>query len=168
MSEDGIQKWKGLLAVFLSAVIITLLATVPSNTVSYQAEPVIQEDLLIETNYGLQRQKKEVEEVEAEDPMPIYDPETERVLHAIAVCESGDRQYNKDGSPIMNSQGSSATGRYQIMSSVWRKTAESMGYNIDTAIGNKKMAYYILTHAQGLQAWEASARCLYSRFNISI
>ena len=167
MLEDGIQKWKGLLFIFFSTLILTLLLLIPSNTVSYTAEPILVEDITVPIFYDVQKETEEVL-VEVEEAMPVYEAETEHLLHAIAVCESSDRQFDGDGKPLMNSQGSSATGRYQIMSSVWRSKAEKMGFDIDTARGNKEMAHYILTVAQGLQAWEASAACLYSRFNISI
>lgn len=155
-------------------ILILALLLVPAHTVSYNkadaaseavvqtahehpVEPVVSHETV--TNEPVSAHL--AQEVHQSEPMPVYDAETERLLNAIAICESGDRQFDTDGSVLMNRHGSSATGRYQIMSSVWRPTAESMGINIDTAAGNKKMAYYILRETQqGIYAWSESFPCM--------
>lgn len=96
----------------------------------------------------------------------MYDAETERLLFAIGMCESGGQQFRPDGSVVKNPY-SSATGKYQLMASIWRPIGLRMGHDIDTEAGNKAVAYYILTEAQGIQAWSASASCL-AKYNIFI
>lgn len=188
MDDDGqpLRRWH-FVAIGAFILILTLLL-IPAHTVSYNKSQAALESAEETANDekvepGISRETETIQQVSSqlqpkanylassgsnstaasdETPeMPIYDSETERVLHAIAICESGDRQFDTDGSVLMNRHGSSATGRYQIMSSVWRPTAESMGINIDTAAGNKKMAYHILRETQqGIYAWSESFPCM--------
>lgn len=169
-------------------IVILALLLIPTNTVSYnQADasseqeahsvydhpvapsvsretytiPEVSELSVVEANYSESSGSNIIAVSDDSPTTPIYDPETERILSAIAICESGDRQFDTDGSVLMNRHGSSATGRYQIMSSVWRSVAESMDINIDSAAGNKKMAYHILREtAQGIFAWSESFPCM--------
>jgi len=188
METDGISMRRWLMITIGAFIIILVLLLMPAHTVSYNKadaaiEPVaptvydhsvkptvsretytipeVSELLVVKVNQNQSSELHLDQSNEYPEPMPVYDAETERILSAIAICESGDRQFDTDGSVLMNRHGSSATGRYQIMSSVWRPTAESMGINIDTAAGNKKMAYYILRETQqGIYAWSESFPCM--------
>jgi hypothetical protein len=77
-------------------------------------------------------------------------------MQNIAMCESGDRQFNDDGTVVKNPN-SPATGRFQIMSSLHRATAESLGMNIDTWEGNTEYAMYLYTE-NGTTDWEADPK----------
>lgn len=159
MAEDGLSMRRRRLATLVvGAIIIALiLLLIPSRTVSYnKAEAAKEQDLPV-YDHPIE---PDVSRETVIDSMPVYDAETEHILHAIALCESTDRHYDENGEVLMNRNGSSATGRYQIMASVWRPVAEAMGIDIDTPAGNKQMAYYILTEAQGITAWSESADCL--------
>lgn len=167
MTDDGLRPRWPLVAILATALITTILLLVPANVVSYKNNVAL---ATTTAEYVL------VSEVRGENPLPesdvtipaipMYDPETERLLYAIGMCESGGQQFRPDGSVVKNPN-SSATGKYQLMASIWRPIAERMGYDIDTEAGNKAMAYYILTEAQGIQAWKASRTCL-AAYNIHI
>lgn len=196
MEDDGLRLRRRILFLLIVGALITIFTLIPANVVSYNKAATIPAPELstasaasstISTALSTTTEPEETEQEETaiqsheeaertviapapEKPyseIPIYDPETERILHAIALCESQDRHFDVDGSVLMNRHGSSATGRYQLMASVWRPVAESMGINIDTEAGNKQMAYHILTDAQGLVAWAASASCL-AKHNVFI
>jgi hypothetical protein len=79
-------------------------------------------------------------------------------LVGIARCESRFRQFEADGSPLYNKQGSSAVGVMQIMSSVHDRRAKDLGYDIKTLEGNVGYAE-VLYNEQGRQPWKASASC---------
>lgn len=79
-------------------------------------------------------------------------------LVAIAGCESKFRQYEADGRPLRNRQGSSATGVMQIMASVHAPEAEKMGLDIETLAGNLHYALH-LYKSQGTRPWRASRHC---------
>lgn len=173
MEDDGLPKrWPPYL-IAATAFIIAILLMVPGGAVSYtKAESSIAETnayLVVAQDEPESLNQLMIEEFRADpivEQIPIYDAETERLLYAIGMCESGGSQFNPDGTIVKNPN-SSATGKYQLMASIWRPIAEEMGINIDTEAGNKKMAYYILSEAQGLQAWEASRACLI-KYNIFI
>lgn len=185
MEDDGLPMRRRRLALIVvgAIIFILILLLIPGETVSYtkaEAAPEEQdlpvydhpiEPVATSSDLIIEPEMAEIEPIQpdqpTDEPIPVYDAETERVLKAIAICESHDRQFDDDGSVLMNKWGSSATGRYQIMSSVWRPAAVSMGINIDTAAGNKRMAYYILTEAQGISAWTESATCL-AKHNVFI
>lgn len=185
MDDDGLSMRRRRLAyiVAVGAVIIFLvLLFTPSKTVSYnkavastEKQDTPEVDLTIEpaatsTDLMIGPETAEIEPEEPDqptvEPIPVYDAETERVLKAIAICESGDRHYRPDGSIVKNPN-SSAIGRYQLMASIWHPVGLSMGIDIYTPAGNKRMAYHVLTVVQGIQAWEASASCL-ARHNVFI
>lgn len=169
MDEDSLKRRRHALYV-IAAIVALIIIIVPLRVGSTYY-------VVLETEYPpevfeqeeLPEDMQDVTElsVVTKSKVPVYDDETERILYAIAACESGHRQFDASGNVLMNSSGSSATGMFQIMSSIWRPIAEAKGINIDTEAGNKKMAYYILTEAQGIQAWEASRSCL-SKYNIHI
>ena len=85
-------------------------------------------------------------------------------LKRICSCESTghpDRepqQFNSDGSLLWNKSGSSAVGACQIMSSVHRATALSLGHDIYTEEGNLGYAQYLFTR-EGSVPWASSQGC---------
>lgn len=79
------------------------------------------------------------------------------VMVAIAGCESGFRQFSQDGSVLKNPK-SSASGVFQIMSSIHSVPALKMGMDIMTARGNINYARYLYDH-QGTAPWNASKDC---------
>ncbi len=94
-------------------------------------------------------------------PQQYETPQIEVVLPQImldiAHCESGNRQFLDNGEIVSNPH-SSAIGRFQIMSSLHRDTAESMGMDIDTEEGNTAYAMY-LYKKNGTRDWNASRDC---------
>lgn len=161
MTDDGLRRRWLPLSILATAIIVAILLLVPSSVVSYQNT-----SLSSSTPAYVAVATSTVSEISITPEVPIYDPETERLLHAIAMCESGGMQFRPDGSVVKNPH-SSATGKWQLMASIWRPVALKMGHDIDTEAGNKAMAYYILKEAQGIQAWKASASCL-AKYNIYI
>lgn len=65
-------------------------------------------------------------------------------------CESSNRQYDENGDVLIN-KATDDIGVAQIHYS-WRKKAQELGYDIETAHGNILMAKYIFD-TQGLGAW---------------
>lgn len=92
----------------------------------------------------------EVSQGRAQLPLP-------KVMIDIARCESGDKQFNSDGTIVKNPH-STAQGRFQIMASLHRANAESMGMDIDTWEGNTRFAMY-LYQKNGTRDWNASKHC---------
>ncbi|KKT14385.1 MAG: hypothetical protein UW76_C0010G0014 [Parcubacteria group bacterium GW2011_GWF2_44_8b] len=88
----------------------------------------------------------------------------EVALPIIAGCESGDgspgsgRQFEADGvTPLRNREGSSAIGKYQIMTSLHEERAKGLGYDIRTEAGNEAYARYLYAESDTLH-WEADSR----------
>lgn len=80
------------------------------------------------------------------------------VMIEIARCESEFKHYNENGTVRKNHQGSSATGLMQIMSSIHRKPAARLGFDIDTPEGNMEYARH-LYEKNGTWPWLASKHC---------
>jgi hypothetical protein len=83
---------------------------------------------------------------------------TSSTMVAVARCESGMRHYDTDGTVLMNREGSSATGIFQLMASYHAEPAQNLGWDIRTPEGNIAYAHH-LYQREGLQPWEASAYC---------
>ena len=81
-----------------------------------------------------------------------------RALEKVAICESGNRHFDKNGNVIRGRVHSPDTGRFQINSKVHLKTAETMGIDIFSEEGNLEYALY-LYRENGLKDWEASRKC---------
>lgn len=80
-------------------------------------------------------------------------------LVAVAQCESGFRQFNDDGSLLVNpAPDSSATRIFQILHITHGPHALSMGMDITTPEGNMDYAEY-LYNQNGLRDWEESRHC---------
>ena len=76
-------------------------------------------------------------------------------LVPICTCESGLRQFNKDGSVVHNPHNYASTGVCQINAKVWRAKALSLGFDIDTRDGNIDMANWIYKR-EGTAPWNSS------------
>lgn len=161
--DDGLRPRWLTFSVLATALIVAILLLVPTSAVSYKAAPVTASTTV---SIAVSTSTEDMVATSTEPVVPIYDAETERILYAIGMCESGGQQFRPDGSVVKNPY-SSATGKYQLMASIWRPVGLRMGHDIDTEAGNKAVAYYILTEAQGIQAWKASASCL-AKYNIFI
>ncbi len=83
----------------------------------------------------------------------------EPIMIEIAKCESQFRQYGKDGQVLKNSQGSSAIGLFQIMSSIHADFADDkLGLDVYSLQGNAAYARYLFDK-QGTRPWDASKAC---------
>lgn len=78
------------------------------------------------------------------------------ILHKIAVAESSDMQYGKDGQVVIhvNPDFSYDIGRYQI-NSRWNATATKMGYNLMNEKDNEAFAEYLFSN-YGSEPWSSS------------
>jgi len=95
---------------------------------------------------------------------PTWKIPAEVALPIIAGCESGDgspgsgRQFEADGvTPLRNREGSSAIGKYQILTSLHQERAKSLGFDIRTENGNEAYARYLYAES-GTLHWEADSR----------
>ena len=77
------------------------------------------------------------------------------LLEKIANCESGDQQYNPDGTLVHNGD---HIGLYQISTKLHKAQALSMGWDITQPAGNVAEALYLF-HKNGTADWLASASC---------
>lgn len=83
----------------------------------------------------------------------------EPIMIEIAKCESQFRQYGRDGQVLKNSEGSSAIGLFQIMSSIHADFADDkLGLDVYSLQGNAAYARYIFDR-QGTRPWDASKAC---------
>lgn len=80
------------------------------------------------------------------------------VMVSIAECESHFTQFDKNGNVLKNSQGSSAVGIFQIMTSVHDETADKLGLDINTIQGNSAYARF-LYNKLGTGPWNSSKAC---------
>ncbi len=71
---------------------------------------------------------------------------------AVAQCESGFRQFDDDGNVLRGGYGDEMVGVYQIDETVHRDTALSMGYDIDSFLGNLLYARYLYSQ-DGVNPW---------------
>lgn len=77
-------------------------------------------------------------------------------MRKIAECESNDRQFDKNGDPLIGFSGWDK-GRFQINVVHWEK-AEKMGINLNTVQGNARFAEH-LYDKKGTQPWYKSKHC---------
>ena len=83
----------------------------------------------------------------------------EDVMQAIAECESGNRQFDKDYRLIVhhNANGTYDVGIYQI-NSTWNDVAYTLGYNTFDREDNIRFANW-LYEQQGVSPWLSSYNC---------
>lgn len=81
------------------------------------------------------------------------------ILKKIAIAESGDRQFDANGLPVLhaNTNGSVDIGRYQINNRVWGAKAKELGFNLITDEGQTAMATWLLQN-MGTEPWQSSGK----------
>jgi hypothetical protein len=102
-------------------------------------------------------------------PEQVKSLSKEAVLRFIAVCESGDRQFDENGYPLTGKANPNDIGRYQI-NRIHLGEALSMGLDIYQDRDNRVFAEHLLKE-QGLKPWLSSSACwkpLIGSSNISI
>jgi len=81
-----------------------------------------------------------------------------KILKRIAFCESGNEQFEKDGTIKRGRINPQDIGKYQINLKYWKAEAEELGYDLFTEEGNTQMALYIFNKV-GTKAWSWSVKC---------
>lgn len=76
----------------------------------------------------------------------------------IAHCESGDRQFNENGTILRGAANPYDVGRYQINAIHWEEEANKLGIDVYTEKGNEAMALYIYKKF-GTKPWRSSQKC---------
>lgn len=79
-----------------------------------------------------------------------------KMMLAIAKCESGIRQYNKNGQVIVSS--TKDYGLFQIWHGNHAK-AKELGFDVMTREGNMDFAVWLMIKGGGVRHWKASAKC---------
>lgn len=100
----------------------------------------------------------EISELETSIEVVSVLPEVPEILLRIAECESGNRQFNEDGSVVRGKQNPQDIGRWQINLRWNGERAEELGYDLFTEEGNLKMALY-LYETRGTKDWSWSRAC---------
>ena len=80
------------------------------------------------------------------------------ILIDIAKCESGNRQFNDDGSVLHGKINSQDIGKYQINLYYWGEKALELGYDLYSLKGNTDMALWIYKN-YGTSPWNLSISC---------
>lgn len=80
------------------------------------------------------------------------------VMRKIAVCESGNRQFDEAGNVLHGEMHVADVGKYQINSAVWEQDAKKLGYDIFTEQGNEQFALELYRRFNTLP-WESSRAC---------
>lgn len=80
------------------------------------------------------------------------------VLNRIAECESGNRQFNEDGSVLRGRVNSKDVGRFQVNEYYHLETSKKLGIDIYTWEGNTEYALY-LYEKNGTRDWNWSKHC---------
>lgn len=93
------------------------------------------------------------------EPQPIeIKQELPQELVNVAICESGNHQFNPDGTVLRGIVNHLDVGRFQINEKYHLLNSEKMGINIYTEEGNTAYALY-LYKKNGLSDWLASEPC---------
>ena len=80
------------------------------------------------------------------------------ILKKIAFCESGNKQFNSDGSVLRGKQNSRDVGKWQINEFYHLANAQKIGIDIYTEAGNTEYALY-LYNKNGTRDWNWSKSC---------
>ena len=83
---------------------------------------------------------------------------TDNLLDKIAMCESGGKQFDKNGYVIRGKKNKYDIGKYQINEKYWGKKSKKLGYNIFSLKGNTEMAMWIYKN-YGSKPWTWSKKC---------
>jgi hypothetical protein len=87
------------------------------------------------------------------------------VMTAIAKCESGPRQFESDGTPLLGGTGT-MVGVFQMDENLYYSKALALGFNIDTLAGNLGYASYLYGE-EGTEPWISSFGCWDSALSTS-
>jgi peptidoglycan hydrolase-like protein with peptidoglycan-binding domain len=79
------------------------------------------------------------------------------VMIAIAKCESGPRQFESDGTPLLGGTGT-MVGVFQLDETIHTNKALALGFDITTLAGNMSYARY-LYGVEGTEPWISSFPC---------
>jgi hypothetical protein len=82
----------------------------------------------------------------------------EPILIDIARCESGFRQYDKDGTLIRGNVNKADIGVMQINETYHLEKAKKLGFDLESVEGNVGYARY-LYESEGAAPWSASQKC---------
>ncbi len=80
------------------------------------------------------------------------------IMIKVAACESGLRQYARDGSVLRGIQHPPDSGVFQINKSAHRAMAQKLGLDLDTTQGNVAYARH-LYDTEGTAPWKSSRPC---------
>jgi len=80
------------------------------------------------------------------------------VMVEIARCESKFRQFSDDGTPLRGGWGGGMVGVFQIYESVHAKSAETLGFDLQTLEGNLGYAKHLFK-AEGTSPWNSAKSC---------
>jgi len=76
----------------------------------------------------------------------------ETTLINMLKCESGLRQYDKNGDVLLSTTGDSGVG--QINLRTWSSKAKKLGYDLDNPVDNLLMVAWIIQNdSNGLDSW---------------
>ena len=107
---------------------------------------------------SLQVTLTEIKIAEAEEAPVVTQVEIPAILKEIARCESGNRQFGKDGKVLRGRVNPKDVGLYQINEYWHLADSKKMGIDIYTSEGNEEYALY-LYRTQGTRPWNASKPC---------
>jgi len=79
------------------------------------------------------------------------------ILEKIARCESGGRQFYKNGEIVRSI--TNDIGRYQINEKYHLAQAQQLGFDIFTKDGNEQYALWLYDEGRGLRHWRATEDC---------
>lgn len=113
--------------------------------------------VVVFTQFHIVKAKEVVTEiVEVEKVVLVQDDTIPPILKKIAVCESNNSHYDKNGQVLINK--TQDAGRYQINIPVWGKKAKEIGLNLMDEKDNETMAKWIFLN-YGSAPWVASSNC---------
>lgn len=123
--------------------LIALLVAFFFSSFSYRLDIEQNERQISETNYEIMLLKYERKYA---------------ILQKIAYCESGNRQFDKNGNVIRGIINHHDIGKYQINEIIWGTKAKELGFDIYTEEGNEAMARWIFDN-YGTTKWNWSKSC---------
>jgi len=85
-------------------------------------------------------------------------PSRPDILRRIAVCESGDRHFDRKGAVIRGAQNVHDVGRYQINLYYHREAAERLGLDLFDEQDNETYALHLYAQS-GTKPWKWSEHC---------
>lgn len=140
---------------------------IPEDTPETIVEEVVEVEKIVE-DYQIEV-KNEPQKVVKKKVVPTYSKPQKKALEtkfgsehpllAVADCESGMRQYNNDGTLLVNpAPNSSASGIFQILTITHGPEARRLGLDLTTPEGNMEFAEH-LYERNGLRDWNESKSC---------